>query len=186
MPRSARIEPIERATNKSWDEGLRILAVEKAETLPHQQIAAIAQRELEGKIDSPGWWGQSVAVAYEQHIGRRLPGQRADGTFEVSTSKATQFDMHELMDTWTSFADKDDQVKGYVSSEPRLSGTNKRLNWRVKCADGSSIQITSEPKNNGKATIIATVSGLSDCESAADAQAEWSAIIERFASLNSV
>lgn len=34
------------------------------------------------------WWAQSLTVAYEQARGRREPGQREDGTFEVSPSKS--------------------------------------------------------------------------------------------------
>jgi hypothetical protein len=46
-------------------------------------------RELEGTIEQLGWWTQAVTMAYEQYIGRPVPGQRPDGTFQKSVSKST-------------------------------------------------------------------------------------------------
>ena len=54
--------------------------------------------ELDGRVDNPAWWAQSVTVAYEQDSGRRFPGQRPKGTFQTSVSKSTQLGMAELMD----------------------------------------------------------------------------------------
>lgn len=34
-----------------------------------------------------GWWAQGITVGFEQAIGRRLPGQSADGTFAISEPK---------------------------------------------------------------------------------------------------
>jgi len=39
--------------------------------------------------ESKQWWAQgvSVAIAYEQHAGLRVPGQSSDGDFRTSTTK---------------------------------------------------------------------------------------------------
>ena len=50
-------------------------------------LAAAAHTLFRGKVDNAGWWAQTAAVAYEQQIGRRVPGQLGDGTFQVSVSK---------------------------------------------------------------------------------------------------
>jgi hypothetical protein len=48
----------------------------------HRDMAAWLQSEQ--GVD--GWWAQSITVAYEQERGLRQPGQRPDGTFEISPS----------------------------------------------------------------------------------------------------
>jgi hypothetical protein len=79
-----------------------------------------------------------VTVASEQHIGRRLPGQRSDGTFQMSVSRSTTLGMAELMERWQSFAAADETVRGVVvDGDLRVSGTERRITWRTKARDGS-------------------------------------------------
>ena len=46
--------------------------------------------------------------------------------------------------------------------------------------DGSSVVVTSEPKPNGTASIVATQVGLPTPEANDDARERWSAVVERF------
>ena len=78
-----------------------------AKDLDHKAIALNVYEELDGTIDQLGWWTQAVTVAYEQYIGRRIPGQRPDGTFQTSVSRSTTFGMDELMTRWQKFAAND-------------------------------------------------------------------------------
>lgn len=137
--------------------------------------------ELDGKIERFWWWAQSITVAYEQYIGRRIPGQRPDGTFQTSVSKSTKLGMQELMDKWTAFAAADQEMLDLVSGEVRVSGTENRITWRTKAHDESEIRITSEPnKKNGTASLIAQLMGLQTPELNDEAKAKWSAIFDRF------
>ncbi len=179
MTSPARIEPIEQATGRSWDAWLTFMERVGATDLSHKQIAEKVTAELTGKVDNPGWWAQSVTVAYEQHTGRRLPGQVADGTFQLSVSKATKLGMQELMDAWEAFAANDAQVLALVASEPRVSGTDKRITWRTKAKDGSSIVVTSEPKKTWASLVIAQT-GLPTLEENAAAKERWTEIVRRF------
>ena len=180
MTTNARIQAVERATGRSWDEWLVYMDGIGAKNLSHHEIATHVWYELEGKLDNHAWWAQSVAVAYEQHIGRRLPGQRPDGTFQTSVSKATRLPMQALMDQWVTFAANDDAVLGLTASEPRVSGTDKRITWRTKGHDGSDIRITSEPKKDGTASIIAVQMGLETNELNDEAKSTWTTILLRF------
>lgn len=182
MIKNARMAPIERATKRSWDEWLTFLDGIDAKNLDHLAIATKVSEELDGVIDNPGWWAQSVTVAYEQYIGRRLPGQRSDGTFEMSVSKATDLGMKELMEKWTSFAAEDKEILDMLNGEARVSGTDKRLTWRVKAKDGSALMVTSEPKQNDKASIIITQMRLHTQDLKDEAKMKWSAIVARFLS----
>lgn len=180
MTKSTNVEPVERATNRSWTEWMKFMDGIGAKDLDHKSIATEVYKQLEGTIDKPGWWAQAVTVAYEQYIGRRIPGQMTDGKFQTSASKSTQLGMQELMDVWTVFAAKDKEVLSMISGEVRVSGTANRINWRVKGLNGSSIIITSEPKANGTATIIATHMGLESAEENQTAKETWQALLARF------
>lgn len=180
METNPRIKPIERATNKSWDEWLAFMDRIDAKNLSHHEIATKLLYELDGTIDNIGWWAQSITTAYEQYIGRRIPGQRPDGTFQTSVSKATELGMQELMDKWVEFAADDKEVKELIDGEAKVSGTERRITWRTKAADGSSIVVTSEPKRDGTAAIIATQMGLQTQELNTAAKEKWAAIVARF------
>lgn len=180
MAKPANIEAIERATGRTWEYWLEVMDRIGARDMGHKDLAIKVQAELEDDLDNPGWWAQSVTVAYEQHVGRRAPGQAQDGTFQTSVSKSTPLGMEELMDRWIAFAAQDDEVLALISGEPRVSATTKRSNWRVKGSDGSGIQITSEPRKTGTASVIATLSGMQTFELSQEARATWTGIMERF------
>lgn len=180
MATNPRIQPIERATQRTWDEWLQFMDGIDAKNLSHHAIATHLVYELDGKIDNVGWWAQSITVAYEQYIGRSVPGQRPDGTFQTSVSKATTLGMQDLMDKWTAFAAGDKDVLALIGGDVKVSGTDKRITWRTKGRDGSDIRIASEPKKGGAASIIVQHMGLASHDLNMEAKANWTGIIQRF------
>jgi hypothetical protein len=180
MTTTSRVKAVERATNRTWDEWLEFMNSIDAKSLDHHNIAVKVLEELDGTIDNLGWWAQAVTVAYEQHIGRRIPGQRPDGTFQTSVSKSTELGMKELMDRWVDFAAKDQSIIDLITGDLRVSGTDRRTTWRTKAVDGSSIIVTSEPKSSGTASIVAAQMGLQTHELNIEAKAKWSSILKRF------
>jgi hypothetical protein len=180
MKANSRIKPIERATNTSWDEWSNFMDSINARSLNHHEIATKVLEVLDGKIDNPAWWAQSVTVAYEQYINRRIPGQRPDGTFQTSVSKATKLDMKALMDQWVDFAAKEKDVLDLIAGDVRVSGTEKRITWRTKANDGSAITVISEPKKDGSASIVAQHIGIQTHDLSLEAKSKWAAILERF------
>ncbi|MCB7135914.1 hypothetical protein [Cellulosimicrobium marinum] len=73
-----------------------LLDAQGATAWTHRDIAAWLVEEQ--GVD--GWWAQSLTVAYEQERGLRAPGQRSDGTYEVSPSRSvagTLADVHALV-----------------------------------------------------------------------------------------
>jgi hypothetical protein len=175
-----RIEQVERATGRTWDAWLELLGSCGAEHLDHGAIAARVTAELEGTTPSAAWWAQSVTVAYEQHIGRRLPGQRSDGTFQTSVSRATPWDMADLMAAWTRFAVEDDEVRSCIVGEPRVSGTERRITWRARSREGWPVAVTSEPRRGTTASLVATQTGLPTPEARDEARERWVAVLDRF------
>lgn len=182
MATNSRIKPVERATNRTWDDWLQFMNDIDAAQLDHKQIALKVFEELEGTTVEPlGWWTQAVTVAYEQYIGRRIPGQRPDGTFQASVSKSTPFGMADLMERWKHFADTDETVQAIVfHGDIRVSGTDRRITWRTKTRQGSSVIVTSEPKKNGTASIVAAEIGLPTLEANYHARQQWAKTVKRF------
>ena len=72
MTRPIDIASAERGTGKVWRERLAFLGKIGARHLPHKEIARRVREECSGSSRR----AQSIAVAYEQHIGRRVPGTR--------------------------------------------------------------------------------------------------------------
>lgn len=179
--KATRTEPIERATGRPWHAWLRFMEDIGAEGLGHAEIAARVERELSGTVDNPAWWAQGVTVAYEQHSGRRAPGQRADGSFQTTVSRTFALDMHALMEAYAAFAATDTGVAQLAASSPRRSGTAKRLSWRLRAKDGIGVRVTSEPRTEGSAVLVVTVVGLASAEAVVEAKAAWRGVLERFA-----
>jgi hypothetical protein len=181
MTTDARIQAVERATGRSWDDWLTWMASIGADRLSHHEIASALITELDGKVDNLGWWAQATAVAYEQHVGRRVPGQRPDGTFQTSVSRSTSLGMEALIQAWTDFAAADSDVLDRIIGEVRVSGTANRITWRTKGRDGTALTVISEPKKDGTASLVVQINGTATLEDNVEAKDIWSAITARFA-----
>ena len=187
MATNARIEAVERATGRTWAEWLAFMERIGAEQLSHHEIATALVHELDGSVDNVGWWAQSTAVAYEQYVGRRVPGQRPDGMFQTSVSRSTTLEMQALIDAWSAFAAADEGVLARIVEEPRVSGTEKRMTWRAKGPEGTGMTVISEPKKDGTASLVVQHGGSPTPELNDEARTDWTAITSRFlATLSSV
>lgn len=62
----------------------------------------------------------------------------------------------------------------------RVSGAERRITWRTRAKDGSSVIVTSEPKKNGTASLVATQIGLATLELNDEARQRWTSIVQRF------
>lgn len=174
------IEPIERATNRHWSEWLRFMGSIDAAELGHAQIAQKVEVELGASVDNPAWWAQGITVAYEQHSGRRKPGQQADGTFQTSVSRTTEVDIDAALEQWVAFAASDPTVQEVVTGAAKVSGSDKRKTWRAKAADGSSLMFTSEVRPNGRTAVLVNHMRLASQEENEAAKKRWAAVLERF------
>lgn len=181
MTTNSRIEAVERATGRSWDDWLAYMTTIHADRLSHHELAAILLTELDGKVDNLGWWAQATVVAYEQYIGRRVPGQRPDGTFQTSVSRSTSLGMEALIQAWTDFAAADLDVLERIAGDARVSGTANRITWRAKGRDDTAITVISEPKKDGSASLVVQVIGTATLDDNREAKKAWTAITARFA-----
>lgn len=151
-PRTA--EAIAAATGIAWPDWAAWVDAHGGRDLTHAGIAELAHARMSADtghaVENAGWWSQSVAVAYEQQIGRRLPGQRQDGTFYVSVNRTVPVDPVAAMAAWQAYVADSDELGGFALAGPaRTSTTPKRLYWRAACTDGSTLQLAVEPRPAG-------------------------------------
>ncbi len=150
MVRKINTEPFAEKTGRSWEQWVAFLDGIGAKEMSHGEIA---QRVLDTG-DATGWWSQSITVAYEQHIGRRAPGQQGD-RFRVSATRTLPGSIVEVTARWHDLMTGCEQVAGSAYARgPKLSGTDKRKHWRCALADGTGVAVSIESRAPGK-TLVA-------------------------------
>lgn len=153
----AKAAAVANATGMQWAQWARILDDAGGAQLTHKQLAEVAHAAMPESVDNGGWWAQSVAVAYEQWIGRRIPGQAHDGTFQVSATRTVAGEMQEIFDRWCELCTGITELDGVaVKDGPRTSGTAKRLHWGVTLEDGSRGSVDVSQKTADKVLVAAS------------------------------
>jgi hypothetical protein len=144
------LDGVEEATGRGWDAWRRILDGWDAASLSHAQIA----RRLQDDEGVAHWWAQTLTVAYEQHIGRRVPGQTSDGTFQVSTSRTVDGELDEVFARWLQVVDDlDERTAVGIAREPATTVNETYRYWRVGFADGSRVSFGASQAKPGKVKL---------------------------------
>lgn len=149
MAKVATMSPqaIEKGTGKPWDDWLELFASIGAENLDHKAIAVQASEQ-----GISFWWAQAVTIAYEQHIGRRLPGQNCSGTFATSSSKTLVGDLDSGLKAWVDHMAAYPDLSG-LTYESSTSATDKWRYWRANLSDGTKASVTIYEKSPGKLAL---------------------------------
>ncbi|MGA4508152.1 hypothetical protein ACQB6R_03865 [Propionibacteriaceae bacterium G1746] len=158
MTTPANTKALQTGSGIAWDDWATWLDAQQAHTLDHAGIARLALGRIikQGSSSSPEWWAQGVAVAYEQHIGRRLPGQRCEGDFSVTVSKTLPGDMDDVLARWSAHLDGAGELNGEpIVDGPRTSSTEKWRYWRVTMADGATVSVNITNKPGGQKSALA-------------------------------
>jgi hypothetical protein len=167
-------EAVERATGKPFAYWAGWLEEHGAGSRSHKEIAAMLHAE--GGV--PGWWSQMLTVAYEQHIGRRAPGQDCEGAYSVSVSRTLNGSLDGALDRWgalvsgmTSFSDIP------VTRGPEISETPNWRYWRAGLADGSRVNVNISRKGEGKASLSIQHERLESAEQVEHWRAYWKQLL---------
>ena len=153
MTKPINISSIEKATSKSWQQWVKELDESGARKLSHADLARKMHDELKGKVENHGWWAQGITVAFEQHIGRRVPGQLANGLFELAVSKTVASSRTNLFARLVEWFESQNELNGHKLLKTRSSETPNRSNWRCDFNDGSKFAATVEG-NDQKAKLV--------------------------------
>jgi hypothetical protein len=136
-----------KATGKNWKDWVAELKKSGAEKKRHKEIAAL----LEKKYKMSPWWAQSITVRFEQEIGKRIPGETCEGTYQANISKTIGGNVEEMFARWIDHSSSHTSLNGVkLKSNAATSITKKWHYWRVKLLDGSAISINFSQKDKDK------------------------------------
>lgn len=175
---------IAEATGITWADWCRLLDRADAPSLPHDRIAVVAADHI--AACAPGsaaagnheWWGQSVAIAYEQQIGRRVPGQTSRGDFQVAVTRTHAGDLDDALRVWLGLVAGRESFGGIqVDGGPRVSSTERWRYWRITLADGSRVSVDIGRKSTQKSTIGINHTRLETADQAEAWRGIWRGIL---------
>lgn len=150
MTRALSLDGVVDATGRSWDEWRAVLDGWGADAMTHSQIA----RRLQDEEQVAHWWAQTLTVAYEQHIGRRVPGQASDGTFATSTSRTLAGELDDVFPRWLEVvADLSHRTNAEIARAPATASKETYRYWRVGFADGSRVELGASQVRQGRVRI---------------------------------
>ncbi|MCW4457887.1 hypothetical protein [Microbacterium sp. MPKO10] len=151
---------LERATGKTRDEWNAILADAGAQDWDHPTIATwlVEQHGVDG------WWAQGITVGFEQHIGRRQPGQRADGTFEANVSRTLPVSRDAAL---TAIVDTVTEAAGCEPASVNSTAKNASARWKLP--DGRTVVAGVYP-SGVKTRVALTMPKLASADELADAK----------------
>lgn len=168
---------IAKATGRSWEHWLQKLEDADARKLAHKDIALAAQKHMPAELENPEWWAQSVAVAFEQHIGRRLPGQGQDGTFQGSTTATVHDNLDGSLERWVQATKNLQTFNGQdLVNGPSISSSERWRYWRASFSDGTKTQVDIGRKGD-KSTIAVNITKASSPEAVAEWKEFWRSIL---------
>lgn len=169
--RSESIPAIERATTRSWEDWLAFFAQHGAAKLTHTEIARHARTYIPDSTQNPEWWAQGVAIAYEQQMGLRVPGQSSTGEFRVSASRTVALDRDAVIEAWAAHAGTRTDHRGHTVNNIRRSRTAKRTFWRATLEDAGRVEVAASAKGDDRSLVTIAHNGVP----AADAIETWRA-----------
>ena len=167
----------EAATGRTWEGWVAFLDGIDARKLSHTEIA---RRIFDTGLAS-GWWSQSITVAYEQHIGRRAPGQDCDGVFAVSATRTCAGTLDGVLARWVQFLKDREEFGGIaISRGPDTSGTERWRYWRCGLEDGSRVNVTIGEKAPGKVLLAVQHERLETADHVEHWRDFWKPLLKSF------
>jgi hypothetical protein len=161
-------EKVTAATGQRWDAWFSILDRWGARNRKHGEMAAYLMEEH----SVPGWWAQSITVAYERDRGMRLKHQQADG-FTIYASKTIAVPVDAV---YNAFANSRSRRKwltdGSMSLRNSQPGRTARFNWEDRT---TRVTASFEAKGPAKATVAIAHERLPDPDEAETAKVAWRA-----------
>ena len=163
-------------TGHDWATWIELLDREGAMTLTHGEVAAIVNT----KYKVPGWWAQTVTVGYERIRGKRVVGQRMDGSYEASKSRTFNVPVKELFDAWADAKTRrrwlnDPAVKVRTATSPK--------SMRLGFPDGTIVAVGFMPKGDAKSAVAIQHTKLPDQATATRDKKTWSEYFDELASV---
>ena len=161
---------VKKATGKTWREWLALLDKAGAAKLPHKDIALL----LHNKLKVPDWWGQMVAVGYEQARGLRVRHQKAEG-FEVSISKTIGAPVDRAFAAWKELIHRE---KWLPRTPMTVRKATPHKSIRILWPDNTTLSVNFWPKGPLKCQVVPQHGKLATPEAAEKMKAYWTEKLE--------
>lgn len=156
-------ESVKSKTGRTWEQWLNLLDREKADLLPHKEIAQL----LSEKYQISPWWSQMVTVGYERARGLREMHQTSQG-FVAGVSRTINVDQKTVWAKLTG-AERKIWLKGTFED---FSSTAPR-SLRLSLPDGSRVELALTAKGPQKTTITASHAKLKGAGEVAARKEFW-------------
>jgi uncharacterized protein YndB with AHSA1/START domain len=155
-----------RATGRNHGEWFALLDAWGATEHTHTEIA----RWLSETHGVPGWWTQSVTVAYERARGMRARHEMPNG-FSISVSRTVAVDDARALEAFTDASLRESWLSGReMRQRPTRAARTARFDWPEP---QSRVVVTVVPKGSDKTLVAVAHEQLPDAESAASLKAAW-------------
>ena len=168
-------EAVRAKTGKTWAEWFALLDAADAAGMSHREIATYLVQEQ----GLPGWWAQSVTVAYERARGRRDVHQTCGG-YRASSSKTIDVPLERLYEAW---ADESLRRRWLADPELTVRKATPSRSLRITRPDRTSLEVLFYPKGEGKSQVSLQHSKLADAAAVARSKAYWKDQLERLKAL---
>lgn len=155
-------------TGRTWEEWFRALDAWDATARTHTESA----RHLRDDLGVPGWWAQTITVAYEQARGLRERHERPDG-WSVGASKTVGVPVERLYD---AFLDEEKRGRWLPGATLGLRTARENRSARFDWEDGSTRLIVDfTAKGEAKSTVALAHERIPDGEEAERRKLFWRA-----------
>jgi hypothetical protein len=153
-------------TGRTHAEWFRILDEWGAREHNHTEIA----RWLNSTHNVPGWWTQSVTVAYERARGMRGRHERPAG-FEVSITRTLDAAPADVLAAFTDESMRERWLAGSGMRQRRTTAASSvRFDWPEPA---SRVVVFANPKGTDRTALTVVHEKLPDAEAAATQKAAW-------------
>jgi uncharacterized protein YndB with AHSA1/START domain len=165
-------DAVQEKTGKNWEKWFAILDRAGAAKMSHKEIAAY----LGEKQKCPPWWGQMIAVGFEQERGLRDKHQKPSG-YSISASKTIGVSVSQLFEAW--FDDKI-RARWLPKSKMHIRKATAPKSLRISWNDGKTdVQALFYAKGDEKSQVAIEHDKLADGNEAASTKAFWAEALDR-------
>jgi uncharacterized protein YndB with AHSA1/START domain len=167
-------DKVRAATGKSLKQWNEILDADGCRGKTHKEIADM----LHGN-GMDYWWAQTVTVEYERHIGRRVLGETADGTFQLGARKTIAVSPEVLWNEIRSALEFQPASHGASGEVTTLEeGSHLRMRWSEPGWESHSIlQLRVESTAPGRSVLSVHHEKLPDAASRETLLERWKSVL---------
>ena len=164
---------VKAATGRTWAQWFAALDGAGAAAKSHREIVALVQGRF--GLDRP-WWGQMVAVGYEQAKGLRAVHEKPGG-FAANVSRTLSAPATDVFVLWENARRRASWLPAPLTVRKATASKSLRITW----GNGTNVDVNLVAKGAAKTQVAVEHSKLADAKSVAAAKAFWRDALARLA-----